>query len=176
MRTRILHNGYVIKGRTLSLVDPKEPLTKMSNTELDNDKQLATFSLTDWVPKLFGVTVASVYLVGFLVVVRYLSGYGVSSLEVFQLQYLVAGAWVVVPIAALALMKIASGQFESHAFSQGWEGKAMSWRRRLAVSSVSSIPFSFVWGRVYRIRRLGRPVYSYRRFLRALLRSVDFCW
>lgn len=118
----------------------------MSDTELDNDKNLATFSLIDWVPKFFGVTVTFVYLVGFLVVVCYLSRYGVSSLEVFQLQYLVAGAWVVVPIAALALMRMASDQFERHAFSQTSEGKPVSWRRRLAVSSVSGIPVSFAWG------------------------------
>ncbi len=56
------------------------------------------------VSKLFTISVATIYLFGFLVVMRHLSRYGVSSLTVLKLQYLVAGLWLVMPIVLFTVL------------------------------------------------------------------------
>ena len=47
--------------------------------------------------KALPLLVAGLYVVGFIVVGVYLSGYGVSSLELFRVQYLAAGFWCAFP-------------------------------------------------------------------------------
>lgn len=89
--------------------------------------------------KLFGISLAVAYLVGFLVVTRYLSRYGVSSFAIFQLQYLVAGIWVIAPIVVMAFMQKASQEFTNRALRTENEGK-VSWRRRLLVMVATNIP------------------------------------
>lgn len=96
--------------------------------------------LFDWLSRFFGVSLGFVYLVGFLVVTRHLSRYGVSSFSIFQLQYLVAGAWVIAPFALMGLMHTASQRFERRALSVQSEDEEISWRRRLVVAGVTNIP------------------------------------
>ncbi len=55
---------------------------------------------------------ATLYVLGFLVVVRYLSQYGVASFSVLSLQYLVAGIWALAPVALLVLFMAASIAFQ----------------------------------------------------------------
>jgi len=54
-------------------------------------------SLIDPLSKVFAVALGILYLLGFLVVAAYLSQFGVSSFSVLQLQYLLAGIWLVGP-------------------------------------------------------------------------------
>jgi hypothetical protein len=103
-------------------------------------------SLIEWVPKLLGASVGFIYLVGFLVVTRHLSSYGVSSFAVFQLQYLVAGVWVVAPIAVMALMQRAAQRFADRALSVQREGDTIPWRRRFIVACVTSVPGALLIG------------------------------
>ncbi len=49
-------------------------------------------------PKYLGMTIVLLYLLGFMVVTRHLSRYGVSSFTLLRVQYLVAGFWLLVPI------------------------------------------------------------------------------
>ncbi len=60
---------------------------------------------------LFAVAFGILYVIGFLVVASHLSRYGVSSFSVLQLQYLVAGIWVLIPPAVLGAMDSAYRRF-----------------------------------------------------------------
>lgn len=103
-------------------------------------------SLIEWVPKLLGASVGFIYLVGFLVVTRHLSSYGVSSFSVFQIQYLVAGVWVVAPIVLMELMQIAAQRFTDRALSDRREVDTINWRRRLIVPLMTSVPGGLLIG------------------------------
>lgn len=117
---------------------PYEPPANRKLTSSDNES--TNHSLFEWASRMFGVSLGFIYLVGFLVVMRHLSRYGVSTFSVFQLQYLVAGGWVIAPVVLMVFMQKASQRFASHALSVHSEGEAVSWRRRAAVASVTNIP------------------------------------
>jgi hypothetical protein len=69
-------------------------------------------ALVELSSKLFAVGVAVVYLVGFLVVSANVYQYGVISLSVFQLQYLIAGGWALGPPIAMAAVFVTALRFE----------------------------------------------------------------
>jgi hypothetical protein len=50
------------------------------------------------------LALAALYVLGFLVVGIYLASFGASTLELFKVQYLAAGFWCTVPIAAFLLV------------------------------------------------------------------------
>ncbi|SRR6266571_5803255 len=54
-------------------------------------------SLIESLSKVFAIALGILYLLGFLVVAAYLSQFGVSSFSVLQLQYLLAGIWLLGP-------------------------------------------------------------------------------
>jgi hypothetical protein len=56
--------------------------------------------------KVVSLSIGFTYFIGFLVVAWYLSRYGVSSLSLLHLQYLVAGLWVVLPPSFVALLML----------------------------------------------------------------------
>lgn len=121
---------------------PNEPSAQPKTD--DSDDRSTDRALFEWVSRLFGVSLGFVYLVGFLVVMRHLSRYGVSSFSIFQLQYLVAGVWVVAPIVVLRFMQIASQRFVDRALSVDREAERISWRRRAIVASAAAIPGGLV--------------------------------
>jgi len=88
--------------------------------------------------KFAGVAVGVIYAIGFLVVARHLSRYGVSSLAVLQLQYLVAGIWTVSPPITFALVQRAAEAFKDHA----WRSKPFRWHRALLIPAMTAIPFA----------------------------------
>ena len=108
--------------------------------------QDAIRSLFDWISKLLGVSVGVVYLVGFLVVARHLSKYGVSSFALFRIQYLVAGVWVIAPIVVMALFQRAGQRFTIRALEERRKGERTPLLRRLIVASIVSIPGALAIG------------------------------
>lgn len=56
------------------------------------------------VSKFLALGLVVLYLLGFLVVAYNLSQYGVSSMAVLKLQYLLAGIWLLLPLAVLSLL------------------------------------------------------------------------
>ena len=81
-------------------------------------------SYTDWMLKSVGVFLAFVYSVGFLVVGRHLSRYGVSALSLLQSQYLVAGLWAIGPPILIAIGYRTGFTFTGKALTPPY-----SWRR-----------------------------------------------
>lgn len=81
-----------------------------ANAQLADD-----LSLIESLSKLFALVLGSLYLLGFLVVASHLSRYGVSSFSVLQLQYLIAGGWVLGPPVIFAILTILARRFESRA-------------------------------------------------------------
>jgi hypothetical protein len=75
--------------------------------------------------KFAGVSVGLAYSLGFLVVARHLSRYGVSTFSVLQTQFLVAGIWTVAPLIAIEVVLRTAGRFSDKAYNF-----SMSSRRR----------------------------------------------
>ncbi len=69
-----------------------DPLTALRNAEWDK------------VSKVVATGLGSLYAVGYLVVSVHLSRYGISSLELFKLHYLVAGFWCAAPLSCYFLI------------------------------------------------------------------------
>jgi hypothetical protein len=93
--------------------------------------------------KVVSLSIALTYLVGFFVVAWHLSKYGVSSLSLLHLQYLVAGLWVVLPPGFVALMMLTK---ELPIIHMDQRTPKPYWLVRFAVSLVTSFPFSIVFG------------------------------
>jgi hypothetical protein len=103
------------------------------------DAQLADdLSLIESLSKLFAVALGLLYLLGFLVVASHLSRYGVSSFSVLQLQYLIAGIWVLGPPVVHASIVNASHKFDERATPE--VKGAFNWRRFAISSLFSGIP------------------------------------
>jgi hypothetical protein len=58
-------------------------------------------NLVESLSKVFAVALGVLYLLGFLVVAAYLSQFGVSSFSVLQLQYLLAGIWLLAHLCSI---------------------------------------------------------------------------
>jgi hypothetical protein len=106
-------------------------------------------------PKLFAAAVAVLYLIGFLVVASYLSRYGVSSFSVLQLQYLIAGVWVLgPPIAFAAVTRTAQALNESVAPDTP---SGFNWRRfRLGLFSITAVPLLLYLAAIQAITLWGK--------------------
>jgi MFS family permease len=93
-------------------------------------------SLIESLAKLFAAALGLLYLLGFLVVATYLTGYGVSSVAVLHLQYLIAGIWALGPPLLLGSLVFAVLRLDERAAPEV-KGE-FNWRR-FAVSSVTSV-------------------------------------
>ncbi len=120
----------------------------MSTTELDrppeqsatqDEKQKVTAAF-EWFSKVAGVTLGFTYLVGFLVVTRHLSAYGISSFSILHLQYLVAGFWVIAPLLVFAFTHQASQWFAERALTLQSGETTIPLRRRMIAPTVASLP------------------------------------
>ena len=105
----------------------------MTDSQPAND-----FKIIESVSKLLAVTLAFLYLLGFLVVAIYLSRFGVSSFSVLHLQYLIAGIWVLGPPVVDGYLTFASRRFDERAAPET-EGK-FNWRRFFISAFLSGIP------------------------------------
>jgi len=56
------------------------------------------------ISKSFALDVGIIHLLGFLVVTRNLSQYGVSPVSILKLQYLIAGIWLLTPLVWFCLL------------------------------------------------------------------------
>jgi hypothetical protein len=99
-------------------------------------------SYADWTLKFGGIGLAFIYSLGFLVVARHLSRYGVSSFSVFQIQYLVAGIWTASPPILLALVQRTAERFKDNAYAL----TEFSWSRFFLVFAVVGIPLGLLLG------------------------------
>lgn len=109
----------------------------MTDLQLVESTQTSKLTL-DSFSKLFALTITILYFIGFLVVASHLSRYGVSSFSVLQLQYLIAGIWVLGPPAVQATLTLISNRFDERAAPVA-EGK-FSWRRFAFSSLFTGIP------------------------------------
>ena len=99
--------------------------------------------LIDLGAKVISFSIALTYLVGFLVVARHLSKYGVSSLSLVHLQYLVAGLWVVLPPGFVALVTLTKDLPTIH-FDRS--APKLPWYGRFAVNLITAFPGNIVFG------------------------------
>jgi hypothetical protein len=129
----------------------------------DLEMQKIDLGVLDSFSKCVAVAVGIIYLIGFLVVSAHLSRYGVSSFSVLQLQYLIAGGWVLAP--PIVLISFYGGEsFKERAAPVHSENT--DWPRFLFVSLVGIIPFvvfflllnaipgiweNFTWGMGFRL-------------------------
>lgn len=59
------------------------------------------------ISKSLAAVLAAIYFLGFLVVTRHLSQYGVSPLAILKLQYLTAGVWLIAALGWPCLILVA---------------------------------------------------------------------
>jgi hypothetical protein len=90
--------------------------------------------------KFFASVLGLLYLFGFLVVASYLSRYGVSSFSVLQLQYLVAGIWLLAPPAVYLAVTVTGRRFEKRVAPEIVGG--FNWRRFAVSTLLAGIPSS----------------------------------
>ena len=103
------------------------------------DPQVANeFSLFESLSKVFAAALGLLYLVGFLVVASHLSRYGVSSFSVLQLQYLIAGVWVLGPPVVHAALLRTEQRFEEKAAPE--VVGEFNWRRFAISLTLTGIP------------------------------------
>jgi hypothetical protein len=107
----------------------------MANNQLPTE-----LSLIEPLSRVFAIALGLLYLVGFMVVASYLSRYGVSSFAVLQLQYLIAGIWVLGPPVLMASLHMVERRFSERAAPEPKE--KFNWRRFAVSSSISGIPAS----------------------------------
>jgi hypothetical protein len=99
--------------------------------------------LFDLGAKVISLSIALTYLVGFFVVAWHLSKYGVSSLSLLHLQYLVAGLWVVLPPGFVALLMLTK---ERPIIHMDRRTPKLPWLVRFVVNLVTSFPANIVFG------------------------------
>jgi hypothetical protein len=92
--------------------------------------------------KFAGVTISSVYFLGFLTVARHLSRYGISTFSLLQTQFLVAGIWTVAPLLAIALVHRTTSRFSDKAYRLS----GFSWQRLLLIPAITGIPYGLFIG------------------------------
>jgi len=100
-------------------------------------------SLIDLGAKVISFSVASTYLIGFFVVAWHLSKYGVSSLSLLHLQYLVAGLWVVLPPGFVALLMLTKELPTIHLERRA---PKLPWYGRFVVNAITTFPATAVFG------------------------------
>jgi hypothetical protein len=94
-------------------------------------------SLIESLSKLFAVALGLQYLLGFLVVATYLTGYGVTSVATLHPQYLIAGIWALGPLVLLGSLVFAlrldeqaapevKGEFNWHRFAVSSRGQLLA--------------------------------------------------
>jgi hypothetical protein len=105
----------------------------MSNPQLASD-----LGLIESLSKFFAVLLGILYLLGFLVVAIHLSRYGVSSFSVLQLQYLVAGIWLIGPPLIYLSLTFTGRRFEKRAAPE--VVGQFNWRRFAVSSLLAGIP------------------------------------
>ncbi len=105
----------------------------MTDTSLVNE-----ISLVESLSKMFAVALGILYLLGFLVVAAYLSQFGVSSFSVLQLQYLLAGIWLLGPPILHATILQTQRRFDEHVVAEV-QGK-FNWRRFIFSMVFSGVP------------------------------------
>lgn len=115
----------------------------------DPDKQKSDLTTLDSLSKCVAAAVGVLYLLGFLVVSAHLSRYGVSSFSVLQLQYLIAGGWVLAPPVALFSITDSARKLQAIAIPNP-PGK-FNWRGFLFSFSLPIIPYVLFWGIVVSI-------------------------
>ena len=93
--------------------------------------------------KVISLSIALTYLVGFLVVAWHLSKYGVYSLSLLHLQYLVAGLWVVLPPSFVAFLTNTKELPTEH---MDRIGKKLHWAVKFALNLLTSFPANIVFG------------------------------
>ena len=99
--------------------------------------------LIDFGAKVISFSIVLTYLIGFLVVAWHLSKYGVSSLWLLHLQYLVAGLWVVLPPGFVALLMLTK---ELPTIHLDRSARKLPWLARFAVNLLTSFPANIVFG------------------------------
>lgn len=95
-------------------------------------------SLIESLSKVFAVALGILYLLGFLVVATYLSQFGVSSFSVLQLQYLLAGIWLLGPPVLHTTIVDAQRKFDERVVPEV-PGK-FNWRRFIFSAAISGLP------------------------------------
>jgi hypothetical protein len=110
----------------------------------DPDTNNSHLTILDSLSKYVAAAVGVLYLLGFLVVSAHLSRYGISSFSVLQLQYLIAGVWVLGPPVALVSIVHSALKFEERA-TPDTPGK-FNWRRFLFSLFLPAIPYALFWG------------------------------
>jgi len=98
--------------------------------------------LIESLSKLLAATLAILYILGFLVVATFLSKFGVSSFSVLQLQYLLAGIWVLGPFVLYSAVVYLGRNFEV-ASAPSIDGKT-NWPRFLLTAIFTSIPVNIL--------------------------------
>lgn len=96
------------------------------------------FTSVESLSKVFAVSVGVLYLVGFLVVACHVSRYGVSSFSILQIQYLIAGVWVLGPPVIFAALMFISRRFDERAAPEV-VGR-FNWRRFVISSTLTGLP------------------------------------
>src|SRR5712691_3871277 len=109
----------------------------------DLEMQKIDLSVLDSFSKCVAVAVGVIYLIDFLVVSTHLSRYGVSSFSVLQLQYLIAGGWVLAP--PIVFISFYGGESFKERAAPIHSDKT-DWPRFVFVSLVGIIPFSIFFG------------------------------
>jgi hypothetical protein len=110
----------------------------------DPDTLKRGLTIVDSFSKFTAAAVGVLYLTGFLAVSAHLSRYGVSGFSILQLQYLVAGMWVLGPPFALVSVVYSARDFEERA-APDTTGK-FNWRRLLISLFLTAIPYALFWG------------------------------
>lgn len=99
--------------------------------------------LFDLGAKVISFSAALTYLIGFCVVASHLSKYGVSSLSLLHLQYLVAGLWVVLPPGFVALLMLTKELPTIHLERRA---PKLPFLGRFAVNLITNFPANIVFG------------------------------
>src|SRR6266849_4055771 len=97
-------------------------------------------SLIESLSKVFAIALGILYLLGFLVVAAYLSQFGVSSFSVLQLQYLLAGIWLLGPPVLHTTILHAQRRFDERVVPEV-PGK-FNWRRFIFSLLFSGLPLA----------------------------------
>jgi hypothetical protein len=115
-----------------------------SATTNENETSRVRISdLFDLGAKGISFAIALTYLIGFFVVAWHLSKYGVSSLSLVHLQYLVAGLWVVLPPSFVALVMLTKDLPSIHLDKRV---PKLPWLVKFAINMVAAFPANFVFG------------------------------
>lgn len=107
-----------------------------------DEREIPEIALIESFSKVVAITVGLLYIAGYLTVTLHFSRYGVSGFSLLHLQYLVAGAWVLVPPFFLALGIHVSGRFYQKAVPDVVSG--FNWKRFMIASSLIGLPVSLV--------------------------------